>query len=241
MTSARAKKKRIPAESENPAAAAGGLRARHSDDRRKRLVKAARALLTEADGGSFSMPALAERAGLSLATPYNLFGSKAAILHAVFEAEVVSLHGTVRESRVHDPIQRLMAASDHLSAVFDARPGFYRGLARELSALGADETQRLVLPLAETVIKPLLGFLGDQGALPAFIPVNLVNHQLQRVLEILVLHWMTLGWSGARLRAELRFALSTTLVGYLNEEMRPRLNAILKSAAKELAPHYRAL
>ena len=41
---------------------------------------AARALILEGGRGDFSMPALAEAAGVSLVTPYNLFGSKANIL-----------------------------------------------------------------------------------------------------------------------------------------------------------------
>ena len=55
-----------------------GKRQQGLEDRRRRLVKAASELLAERDNGQFSMPDLAERAGVSLATPYNLFGSKAA-------------------------------------------------------------------------------------------------------------------------------------------------------------------
>ena len=61
------------------------LRTQRSDERRRRLVQAARELLNEADGGAFSMSTLAQRAGLSLATPYNLFGSKAAIVNVDFQ------------------------------------------------------------------------------------------------------------------------------------------------------------
>ncbi len=67
-------------------------RARAKDERRARLTKAARALIAEKPAGQFSMTELATRAGLSLATPYNLFGSKTAILQAVFLAETTGFH-----------------------------------------------------------------------------------------------------------------------------------------------------
>jgi len=62
-------------------------RATGKDHRRARLIRAARDLITERADGSFSMQELAARAELSLATPYNLLGSKAAILQEVYRAE----------------------------------------------------------------------------------------------------------------------------------------------------------
>lgn len=67
-------------------------RQRGVEERRRRLVKAASELIEERDDGSFSMPELAKRAGLSLATPYNLFGSKAAVLAQVFDRLVRGFH-----------------------------------------------------------------------------------------------------------------------------------------------------
>ena len=47
--------------------------------RRRNLALAAQALIRERGDAGFSMAQLAERAGVSPATPYNLVGSKAAL------------------------------------------------------------------------------------------------------------------------------------------------------------------
>ncbi|MFX8339372.1 helix-turn-helix domain-containing protein, partial [Acinetobacter baumannii] len=54
-------------------------------ERRSRIIKAARDLIRETGDAGLSMRALAAKAGVSLATPYNLFGSKRAVLVAVLE------------------------------------------------------------------------------------------------------------------------------------------------------------
>ena len=58
------------------------------DQCRRAIVKAARALIRENAETGFSMRSLAERAGLSLVTPYNLFGSKQAVLQAVLDEDL---------------------------------------------------------------------------------------------------------------------------------------------------------
>jgi len=53
--------------------------------RRDRIVAAARELIQETEETGFSMRALAERAGVSLVTPYKLFGSKLAGMQALLD------------------------------------------------------------------------------------------------------------------------------------------------------------
>src|SRR5271168_2287443 len=58
------------------ASAPVGRREAGKRERRRRIIEAARALIRETGNAGLSMRALAARAGVSLATPYNLFGSK---------------------------------------------------------------------------------------------------------------------------------------------------------------------
>ncbi len=44
--------------------------------------------MQESEGAGFSMRALAINAGVSIATPYNLFGSKQAIICAVVKSDL---------------------------------------------------------------------------------------------------------------------------------------------------------
>jgi AcrR family transcriptional regulator len=57
--------------------------------RRRQIVRDARALMQKTGDTGFSMRALAEQAGVSIATPYNLFGSKQTIMFAVLDDDLV--------------------------------------------------------------------------------------------------------------------------------------------------------
>src|SRR4051794_681680 len=57
-----------------------GRREEAKTERRERIVRAAREPIRETGDTGLSMRALARRAGVSLTTPYNLFGSKRAIV-----------------------------------------------------------------------------------------------------------------------------------------------------------------
>jgi AcrR family transcriptional regulator len=66
------------------------LRERNKSQRRGAIVEAARRLMHDSGNTGFSIRSLAEQAGVSLATLYNLFGSKQAILVALLNADFES-------------------------------------------------------------------------------------------------------------------------------------------------------
>ena len=74
--------------------------AKHS--RRRKIVRAARVLMQQTGDAGFSMRALAEQAGVSIATPYNLFGSKQAIMFAVLDADLEYYQKRLAKVRVDE-------------------------------------------------------------------------------------------------------------------------------------------
>ena len=213
---------------------AGGVRARQREERRQRLIRAARTLLAESGADGFSMATLAKRAGLSLATPYNLFGSKAAILHAVFAAEVEGLHRTVGKVDPLDPARVVFRVAARIAEVLSRKPDFYRGLSHSLSMLGPEEFRRLVFPLSETMLTPLALAMADGGLLRAALHANVLDVQLAHAAGSVFLHWVALHWSEQRLTAELSVSLGLTLLGALDEPPRPAFVAALDAVTAEL-------
>jgi len=59
-----------------------GLREKQTAERKRRILDVADSLIRQTGGTEFSMRMLAEKAEVSPATPYNLFGSKEGILSA---------------------------------------------------------------------------------------------------------------------------------------------------------------
>ncbi|HKW59105.1 MAG TPA: helix-turn-helix domain-containing protein [Candidatus Dormibacteraeota bacterium] len=110
---------------------------RHAVDRTAAsVVSAARQLVAEG-GGSFAIGSLAHRAGVSRATVYNRFGSKAGVLEALRPRRVVE---AVEAGSLSEYIERSCAA-------WAADPALFRNLG-SLSGAAGDAPRRLAETLA---------------------------------------------------------------------------------------------
>ncbi|MGH8516834.1 MAG: TetR/AcrR family transcriptional regulator [Panacagrimonas sp.] len=98
-------------------------------DRRTRILDAAEALIRKTGATDFPMTVLAERAALSGPTPYNLFGSKGAILYALLNRSLDDLFSDVaRGVHSEDPMELVVEAAQTAAGAFAADPQYYRPL-----------------------------------------------------------------------------------------------------------------
>lgn len=72
------------------------------------------------------MTLIAKRAGVSPATPYNLFGTKTGILAAVFDQDLRSFESSIVNLRSIDALDRLFKAIGMAAALYKSDPDFYR-------------------------------------------------------------------------------------------------------------------
>ena len=103
-------------------------RERHKDQRRTRIVDAAYDLLREVGADDLSVKMIAERADVSAATIYNLFGAKGAVLERVyardFEAFVERVAAAGPMSALDAVFESIRIAAD----LYRSDPAFYRGM-----------------------------------------------------------------------------------------------------------------
>lgn len=95
------------------------------ESRRTSIVNAARRLIHETGETGFQMRALADAAGLSLVTPYNLFGSKQAIMIALLESDVREYEQSVMRLR-GDELDRFFNAVTLTRRLYSREPNFHR-------------------------------------------------------------------------------------------------------------------
>ena len=209
-------------------------RARGKDQRRSRLIRAARDLITEREDGNFSMQELATRAGLSLATPYNLLGSKASILQEVYRAETEGFRRANKAVESKPPAERIMATADHAVDVFSRSPKFYRNLSRSLSTLGSDELRQLINPLTDVMLQPLVEELTAEGAIEIAISPAVITSQLQHIFESIYARWAALDWSEAHFRKQLRTGFALIFLGLFKGKNRDALIAELIALEMQL-------
>jgi AcrR family transcriptional regulator len=89
---------------------------------RQRVIDAAERLLRQGKA-EFSMRELAAEAGVSFATPFNQFGSKAAIMHAISAKRVELMDSRFREgAQPPSPLDRVLVAVDTAASVMIEEP-----------------------------------------------------------------------------------------------------------------------
>lgn len=202
-----------------------GKRQQGLEDRRRRLVKAASELLAERDNGQFSMPDLAERAGVSLATPYNLFGSKAAVLAQVFERLVRGFH---RDDNWMDGLSasaRIFGVIDRLAQAYEVQGRLFRNLWRALYGLDLTEHKQWNQSMSREIVRPLVASLSRDGLLSEEVPAAVIETTLIRIFDSNFELWAAQEWEVAELTRRLRQGFAVVFLGLVSAEERAILAA----------------
>ncbi|MBR9834777.1 MAG: TetR/AcrR family transcriptional regulator [Alphaproteobacteria bacterium] len=169
-----------------------GKREQAKAERRIRIVQAARDLIRETGETDLSMRTLAQRAEVSLSTPYNLFGSKRAVVLAVFEDErdfaqrFQALDGV-------SSIDRIFAAHELAFGYYTNDPDFYRTLWRALLSTTTQDDTGLATPQrrAQTraIWRGLVQAASDEGYLTEDVSLDLVLQAMAQITGGALLSW----------------------------------------------------
>jgi AcrR family transcriptional regulator len=101
--------------------------------RRQAILDAAELLVRDTGATDFPMLTLAKRAGVSPATPYNVFGTKASILYVLLNQSLDSIFtGFEQATKDMGPFEVVLAAADRAASFFLLDPDFYRPLYHHL-------------------------------------------------------------------------------------------------------------
>lgn len=177
---------------------------------------------------------LAREAGFSPATPYNLFGTKAAVLSAVYEGEVGGFQQALEPLLGDDPVAALLQTAEYIGGQFTQHGNFYRNLAASMSALSMEEVRPAMVQLNNVMLGPLIEYMAAHDAFERWLAPSFLTGHLTRQLEAVFFHWATGEWSSERVTAELRFGFGMALLGALRAPLRSDLRKALKAAVPEL-------
>ncbi len=119
-----------------------GRRHQAKEERRDRIIEAGRQILFEDGEQGLSMTRLAERSGVSAGTPYNLFGSKKAILEKIAEDEFVRFHQHIEESEA-SPLDKIFLIIEWATELNKENPDYTKQLSIATQQAGANIQQLL--------------------------------------------------------------------------------------------------
>jgi AcrR family transcriptional regulator len=226
-----------PVEAELPAGgdpAPTGRREAGKAERRRAIIKAARALIRETGNAGLSMRALAARAGVSLATPYNLFGSKRAIVVAMLQ-DVREFHELYGARRPADPIDRIFLALDTAIELYLADPPFYRTLWTAVFDAAEGVREEILGPKGDAFWRGLVDEAAAEGALREGVNPNLIGQHLDFIRRSAMFEWAVGLIPAERLIATARLGYALVLAGAVTDERRPQLISTITDAQRRLA------
>jgi AcrR family transcriptional regulator len=212
-----------------------GRREAGKAERRRRIIRAAHDLIRETGNTGLSMRALAARAGVSLATPYNLFGSKRAILLAVLD-DIRDFLDRFAHLRSTDPLERLFGALDICVDIYLADPQFYRTIWAALFDPSDDFRSQIFNSKRAAFWEGLVGDLVRAGVISADVNTTLLFKALDRSFSASMLEWVTGELTPAQLSPAMRHSYALMLKGAASPDWRGPLDQrIQESQAAILA------
>ena len=183
------------------------------EERRRRIITAARDLIRETGDAGLSMRAIAARAGVSLSTPYNLFGSKRAIVVAVLE-DIREFYERFSRQRPADAVERIFQALGLSIGFYVGDPDFYRTLwAGVFDMSGKEVRAALAQPERGAFWLALVEAAAREGAiLPQIDPAQLLR-DLDLTFGAVMLNWVLGALEVDELQAAAGYGYALTLRG----------------------------
>ena len=211
-----------------------GLRERQTNERRERILESARRLIRSTGGTSFSMRALAEEAEVSLATPYNLFGSKSGVLYALLNASIENVDRAAITYSSSKPVERVLEVAGIAADVYARDPAFYRPLMQFL--LGARDVEHRPRFIAQSLHRwtrtvqaavrhGLLSPTVDMALLARQLMINLIG-----VLDL----WIHEELDDEAFRTQTLYGSTLLVLAHAPADARPRLVERLKTIERRL-------
>ncbi len=211
------------------------VREAQKEMRRQRTLDAAEALIRKTGTIEFSMQTLASKAKLSLATPYNLFGSKSAILYALLNRSLDEIAKESERAFAHrHPFQRVLKAADSAATFFVSAPDFYRPLYRFLLGVSDPVHRPAYMNRSLDYWKASLASIEQEGLLPKEISHDQLARQLVIQFTGALDLWVQEELNDIEFKAQISYGTGLLLLGVAGEEDRKLLLKQLGSKKRKL-------
>tara|TARA_R110000787_G_scaffold187093_7_gene298886 strand:+ start:15478 stop:16203 length:726 start_codon:yes stop_codon:yes gene_type:complete len=211
------------------------VRQKQLAQRRNKLLDAAESLIRMSHSSEFTMLALAELAGVSPTTPYNLFSSKAGLLYALMNRSMdgVSDLGEIAAAQ-KDPFDRALAYADAVAAFFSSDPSFYRVLYRFLLGVSDPLHRPAFMDRGLAYWRDSIGGLEAAGLIPAELSADQLALELEIHFVGVLDLWIQGELSESAFRAQTVHGVILLLLGIADEPSRPKLLKKLRSTSSKL-------
>jgi AcrR family transcriptional regulator len=208
--------------------------------RRDEIVHAARTLMQKTGKTGFSMRTLADEAGVSIATPYNLFGSKQAVMFAVLDADLEQYQVRLERLRA-DEVDVFFKAVSLAAEFYATEPNFYRAVLLSVYNDGGSEFRSMFSGPRHAMWKRLVDNAIAAGVLSRDVDAAAFAVHLGNVLFSCILEWVHGQLSLDELEARGQYGFALALSGMSTPASSDRLRRRVISSQKRMRTLFRQL
>ena len=213
------------------------LREQKKEGRRRAILHATETLVRETSSTDFSMRDLASRSGLSLATAYNLIGSKSTVLYALLN-QCMDRVDTARMATLKrgDPIEHVFQAADAAVTIFTADPNFYKPLLRLLLGVPDPVQRPLFMERAYQYWWVVVSPLNERGAFKDGYSPQALARDLQIFFAGTIDFWVHNELNSAEFSAQIRAGVAIRLLSLGLDQYTARLKREIAECGKLIDP-----
>ena len=210
-------------------------RERHKDERRARIIDAAYDLLREVGVDDLSVKMIADRADVSAATVYNLFGAKGAVLQKVYDRDFEGFAEKLAAAGSPSALDAIFDGMKIAADLYRNDPSFYRGM-----SIGNPRAEpELVVSVQgprRDLSRDLLERAVRERDLVAGERLDLVNIAMLQLVGGAFAAWCAELITVDEMEAQTCYGLARLLLGVARPPARGKLRARIAAAEAALPP-----
>jgi len=200
--------------------------------RRERILEAAREIVAERGFEGLTIRELAQAAGVTAPTIYNLIGSKDQVLVAAVAEQTERFVAGI-ERAAGDVVPIVDANLRELLRM----PRYYRSLLRlMMTSQAAEPARRNVALVLGAQLRAALGELAEEGGVEAWVDLDVLTSQLAGVLWSASLAWANEWISDAQFEAQERLGVAYLMVAATRGPAREEYLRIIHLTQPRTAP-----
>lgn len=209
-------------------------REKQKENRRDAILRAAEALVRETGSTDFSVGTLALRADVSVATLYNLIGSKGTILYVLLNRTMDQFDAITREPLAKDPFEQALAVAQAVAKVYTDDSKYLKPLWRFELGVIEPEHRPALMTRALRFWASRLQMLEQDGRLPKGIGLMDLAREYQIFFAGVLDLWVQDELSDERFPLQVRYGILLRLLALDDAAQRDRLMKDLRRVQKQL-------
>ena len=205
------------------------LREKNKAKNRDKIINAAKEIIREEGLEKLNMRYLANKAEVSLRTPYNLFGSKTDVLLALLDDIPQQLFEIAQTTQNSSQLGLLFEIADQSFQHCLSDEKFYRDIYWGIMSSEHKESRDRAILTIETLSLPLIHQAITNKELSAELDAKTFNHHIIIVAVALLGMWGSSQMKASEASNQIKYTWCNSFLSHATRKSKPELLALLKN------------